>query len=120
VSPRADVRAVRRTGRDQSTLPTGFKRSWFTIAAPAKTPKEIIGRLNASVDKFLKTEDGIARLHKLGAEPAGGSAEDMQRYVVAETEKWARSQNSRASSRSDNRRQRAPTIRGARFVRQRT
>ena len=46
--------------------------SWFTIGAPAKTPKEIIDRLNASVDKFLKTEDGIARLRKLGAEPAGG------------------------------------------------
>jgi tripartite-type tricarboxylate transporter receptor subunit TctC len=64
--------------------------SWFTIAAPAKTSKEIIGRLNASVDKFLKTEDGIARLRKLGAEPAGGSADDMQRYVVAETEKWGK------------------------------
>lgn len=64
--------------------------SWFTIAAPAKTSKEIIGRLNASIDKFLKTDDGIARLRKLGAEPAGGSAEDMQRYVVAETEKWGK------------------------------
>ena len=64
--------------------------SWFTIAAPAKTPKEIIGRLNASVDKFLKTEDGIARLRKLGAEPAGGSPEEMQRYVVGETEKWGK------------------------------
>jgi tripartite-type tricarboxylate transporter receptor subunit TctC len=64
--------------------------SWFTIAAPAKTPKEIINRLNASVDKFLKTEDGIARLRKLGAEPAGGSAEDMQAYVLAETEKWGK------------------------------
>ena len=64
--------------------------SWFTIGAPAKTSKEIIGRLNASVDKFLKTEDGIARLRKLGAEPAGGSPEDMQAYVLAETEKWGK------------------------------
>jgi tripartite-type tricarboxylate transporter receptor subunit TctC len=64
--------------------------SWFTIAAPAKTPREIIDRLNASVDKFLKTEDGIARLRKLGADPAGGSPEDMQRYVLAETEKWGK------------------------------
>ncbi len=64
--------------------------SWFTIAAPAKTPKEIIDRLNASVDKFLKTEDGIARLRKLGAEPAGGSPDDMRRYVLAETEKWGK------------------------------
>jgi tripartite-type tricarboxylate transporter receptor subunit TctC len=64
--------------------------SWFTIGAPAKTPKEIIRRLNANVDKFLKSEDGIARLRKLGAEPAGGSPDDMQRYVLAETEKWSK------------------------------
>jgi tripartite-type tricarboxylate transporter receptor subunit TctC len=64
--------------------------SWFTIGAPAKTPKEIIEKLNASVDKFLRTEDGIARLRKLGAEPAGGSPDDMQRYVLAETEKWGK------------------------------
>ena len=64
--------------------------SWFTIGAPAKTSKEIIARLNASVDRFLKTEDGIARLRKLGAEPAGGSPEDMQAYVLAETEKWGK------------------------------
>jgi tripartite-type tricarboxylate transporter receptor subunit TctC len=64
--------------------------SWFTIGAPAKTSKDIIGRLNATVDRFLKTEDGIARLRKLGAEPAGGSPEDMQAYVLAETEKWGK------------------------------
>src|SRR5205085_7224308 len=75
--------------------------SWFTIGAPAKTPKEIIKRLNASVDKFLKTEDGTARLRKLGAEPAGGSPDDMQAYVLAEIDKWARSRNSPASSLSE-------------------
>jgi tripartite-type tricarboxylate transporter receptor subunit TctC len=64
--------------------------SWFTVAAPAKMPKEIIARLNASIDKFVKSEDGIARLRKLGAEPAGGSPEDMQKYVVAEMDKWGK------------------------------
>jgi tripartite-type tricarboxylate transporter receptor subunit TctC len=64
--------------------------SWFTIGAPAQTPKEIINRLNASVDKFLRTEDGTARLRKLGAEPIGGSPEDMQAYALAETDKWGK------------------------------
>jgi tripartite-type tricarboxylate transporter receptor subunit TctC len=64
--------------------------SWFTIGAPAKTPKEIIGKINASVDKFIKTEDGTARLRKLGADPAGGSPEDMQRFVLAEIDKWGK------------------------------
>jgi tripartite-type tricarboxylate transporter receptor subunit TctC len=74
----------------EAGLPGYEAASWFTIGAPAKTPKAIIDRLNASVDKFLKSEDGIARLRKLGAEPAGGSPEDMQRYVLAETEKWGK------------------------------
>jgi tripartite-type tricarboxylate transporter receptor subunit TctC len=64
--------------------------SWFTIGAPARTPQEIIDRLNASVDRFIKSEDGTARLRKLGAEPAGGSPQDMQRYVLAEAEKWGK------------------------------
>jgi tripartite-type tricarboxylate transporter receptor subunit TctC len=64
--------------------------AWFTIGAPAKTPKEIIVKLNGTVDKFLKTDDAVARLRKLGAEPAGGSPEDMQAYVLAETEKWGK------------------------------
>jgi len=64
--------------------------SWFTIAAPARTSKEIIARFNTSVDKFLKTDDGVARLRKLGAEPAGGSPDDMQRYILAEIDKWGK------------------------------
>ncbi len=64
--------------------------SWFTVAAPAKTPKEIVVKLNASIDKYIKTEDGIARMRKLGAEPAGGSPDDMQAYVLSETEKWGK------------------------------
>jgi tripartite-type tricarboxylate transporter receptor subunit TctC len=64
--------------------------SWFTIGAPARTPKDIIEKLNASVEKFLKSEDGTLRLRKLGAEPAGGSPDEMARYIMTETEKWGK------------------------------
>lgn len=74
----------------QAGVPGYEAAAWFTVGAPAKTSKEIIVRLNASIDRFIKTEDGIARLRKLGAEPAGGSPEDMQAYVLAETEKWGK------------------------------
>ena len=87
-----------RAGRDcpisrpspKPACPVTRRHHGSRIGAPAKTPKEIIEKLNASVDKFLKTEDGIARLRKLGAEPAGGSPDDMQAYVLAETEKWGK------------------------------
>ena len=32
----------------------------------------------------------IAKMRKLGADPVGGSPDDMQRYVLAETEKWGK------------------------------
>ncbi|RJF77116.1 Bug family tripartite tricarboxylate transporter substrate binding protein [Rhodopseudomonas palustris] len=64
--------------------------AWFTIGAPAKTSPEVIAKLNASVEKFIKTEDGTARLRKLGADPVGGSPDDMQRYVQSEIDKWGK------------------------------
>lgn len=64
--------------------------SWFTIAAPAKTPKDIIMKLNASANKYLASAAGKERLKKLGAEPAGCTPEEMQAWVLAETEKWGK------------------------------
>jgi len=74
----------------EAGLPGYEAASWFTVAAPARTPREIIDRLNASVDRYLKSEDGITRLRRLGAEPAGGSPDDMQRYILAEIDKWGK------------------------------
>lgn len=83
--PMKDIPTIAESGVD------GYDAaSWFTLAAPAKTSKEIIAKVNASTDKFVKSADGTARLIKLGADPTGGSPEDMAAYVVAETEKWGK------------------------------
>lgn len=74
----------------EAGVPSYEAASWFTLAAPAKTPKDIITKFNVSVDKFVKSEDGIARLRKLGAEPAGGTPQAMQMFATAEMEKWGR------------------------------
>lgn len=83
--PMKDIPTIAESGVD------GYDAaSWFTLAAPAKTSKEIIGKLNASTDKFIKSPDGAARLIKLGADPTGGSPEDMMAYVLSETDKWGK------------------------------
>ena len=67
----------------------GYEASaWFTIAAPAKTPREIIDKVNASVNKYMSEPETIARMRKLGAEPVGGSPEDMAKLIAEETVKW--------------------------------
>ena len=67
----------------------GYEASaWFTIAAPAKTPREIIDKVNASVNKYMSEQETIARMRKLGSEPVGGTPEDMARLIAEETVKW--------------------------------
>ncbi|MET0219392.1 MAG: tripartite tricarboxylate transporter substrate binding protein [Tardiphaga sp.] len=69
----------------------GYEASaWFTVAAPAKTSPDVIAKLNATVAQFVKSEDGTTRLRKLGAEPSGGSPEEMQAHVLAEIDKWGK------------------------------
>lgn len=62
--------------------------SWFTIAAPAKTPADIIDRVNKSVNKYMADPEMITRMRKLGADPVGGSPQDMAKLIADENVKW--------------------------------
>ncbi len=67
----------------------GYEASaWFAIAAPAKTPREIINKMNASINKYMSEPEMISKMRKLGAEPFGGSPEDMAKLIAEETVKW--------------------------------
>ncbi|MEW6767223.1 MAG: tripartite tricarboxylate transporter substrate binding protein [Pseudomonadota bacterium] len=74
----------------ESGVPGYDAAAWFTVAAPAKVSKDIVMKLNASVIKFIKSPDGVERIRKLGGEPIGGTPEEMQKFVIAETEKWGK------------------------------
>jgi tripartite-type tricarboxylate transporter receptor subunit TctC len=62
--------------------------SWFTIAAPAKTPAEIIAKVNKSVNTYMADAEMIAKMRKLGADPVGGSPDDMAKLMADENVKW--------------------------------
>ena len=62
--------------------------SWFTIAAPAKTPADIIAKVNKSVNAYMADKEMIERMRKLGADPVGGSPDDMAKLIAEENVKW--------------------------------
>ena len=64
--------------------------SWQGVFAPAGTPKEIVGRLNAEIVAMLKTPEVQARITREGAIPIGSSPEEFADRVKNEVEKWAR------------------------------
>ncbi len=71
-----------------SVLPGYAAESWFVLVAPAGTPAPIINRLSAEVDRILKRGEVIERFKGLGAEPVGGTPEQLGQFIGAETRKW--------------------------------
>ena len=63
--------------------------SWWGVAAPAGTPKEIIAKLNGEINKRLGTPEVKERLYSLGADPIGGTPEKFSKHIREEITKWA-------------------------------
>ena len=94
------IRALATTGRTRSPLlpdvPTlsesGFPGletvEWFGIFAPAKTPADIVDRLNGAVRDALKVSEVKAGLSKLSFDPAGNTPEQFSEMVRAGRERW--------------------------------
>lgn len=95
------LRAIATTGERRSAaapdVPTidetavkGFVVTGFYIMmAPAGTPREIVGRLNAESVKALQSQQLKERLAALGLEPVGNSPEAATAFIQGEIAKWA-------------------------------
>ncbi|MGL4287538.1 MAG: tripartite tricarboxylate transporter substrate-binding protein, partial [Phreatobacter sp.] len=69
---------------------SGFEAvTWFALAAPAGTPPSIVERLSMEVRRALAKAEVVTRLAAIGAIPAGGSPEDLARFIAAERSKWS-------------------------------
>ena len=62
--------------------------SWNGIAAPAKTPKAVIDRLNREVNSALATPEVKKRLQELGVEARPGTPEALGALLVSDIAKW--------------------------------
>ncbi len=62
---------------------------WFGWLAPAKTPRDIVARLNAEIVKALNVPDVRERLLSQSSEPVGNSPREFGAFVKSESEKWA-------------------------------
>lgn len=64
--------------------------SWSAILAPRGTPKHVIARWNAEVNRILQMPDVKARMDSIGLEVAGGTPADLRKILIADIEKWKR------------------------------
>ena len=61
--------------------------TWFGMAAPAKTPRAIIDKLNAASNKILAMPDVKKRLEENDVDIQGGTPEEFGRFMKNEAER---------------------------------
>jgi tripartite-type tricarboxylate transporter receptor subunit TctC len=74
----------------EAALPGFEVTTWFGALAPAKTPKELVAKLNAEIVRILALPDVRKRLLDAGAEPVGNTPEQMAAQIKRETEEYAK------------------------------
>ena len=63
---------------------------WFGVVGPANVPREIVARLNQIINAGLRAPDTQQRLHGLGYEPIGGSAEQFVNTIKSDIAAYAK------------------------------
>lgn len=67
----------------------GFEASvWYGLVAPAATPKAIVTRLHAEVQKALQTKEVRERMTQVGGEVLPGSAEMFAALIRSERQRY--------------------------------
>jgi tripartite-type tricarboxylate transporter receptor subunit TctC len=94
------VRALAVTGDHRSPafpdLPTvaeagvpGYSApTWAGAIAPAGVPRPIVDKLNAAMNRAIKSAAFRARFAQIGDEPAGGSPEEFAALIASDSKKW--------------------------------
>ena len=67
----------------------GFQAvAWNGLTAPARTPKDVVTKINRDVLRVLQSPDLIERLKAEGSDPVGNSPEQYSAFLREEISKW--------------------------------
>jgi tripartite-type tricarboxylate transporter receptor subunit TctC len=89
------------TSKRSTTLPdvptiaesgfAGFEApAWWAVLAPAKTPADIVRRMNEEINKAMKSPEIAQKLGAQGIDVIGGSPEVAQTFITTQMDIWAR------------------------------
>jgi len=80
-----DVPVMKEAGMDDFEV-----SAWFGVWAPAKTPPEIVNKLNNALLTIIQKPDVKKSLEAQGIDPVAGSPEDLLKLNKAELARWSK------------------------------
>jgi tripartite-type tricarboxylate transporter receptor subunit TctC len=70
------------------TVPGFDVFSWFGFFVPAKTPQDVIAKINADTNSALAHPSVKPRFEDLGAVPKGSTSAELAAFLQSEIDKW--------------------------------
>lgn len=64
--------------------------AWWAVLAPAKTPPEIVKRMNEEINKALRLPDVAKRLDSQGIDVVGGSSDAARVFIEKQMDVWGK------------------------------
>jgi tripartite-type tricarboxylate transporter receptor subunit TctC len=64
--------------------------NWYAYVAPAKTPREIVARLNREIVKTLREPETREQILKQGEEPTPSTPEELAKHMAREHATWGK------------------------------
>jgi tripartite-type tricarboxylate transporter receptor subunit TctC len=74
----------------EAGFPDVVVTSWQAAAAPAKTPREVVGRLNDAMVKALRSPDVSERMNQIGFDVVASSPDEFGKFMREEVSRWTR------------------------------
>ncbi len=72
----------------EAGMPAFQSLAWNGVLVPARTPSDIVKRMNTELNAILQMNDVRSRLNNAGLEPVGGTPEAFRKLIDDETAKW--------------------------------
>jgi tripartite-type tricarboxylate transporter receptor subunit TctC len=75
---------------DESGLKGYEITEWYAVAAPVKTPRDIVAKLSSEIGSIMKSADMREKLSRQSADPAPGTPAELRAFIKADLAKYAK------------------------------
>ena len=74
----------------EAGFPDVVVTSWQAVAAPAKTPREVVAKLNDATVKALRSADVSERMQSIGFDVVASSPDEFGKFMQDEVGRWTK------------------------------
>jgi tripartite-type tricarboxylate transporter receptor subunit TctC len=74
----------------EAGFPGVYASTWYGLVGPANLPPEVVAKVNAAMNAFLRKDDTKSRFAAVGVQARGGSPEQLALKMADDKTLWSK------------------------------